>query len=81
MFRLGVGCYTYDYGGNILTKQTYDYTTEEDPGTVESTVNYGYGNSNWKDQLTSYNGTTITYDASGNPLKWRNASSMNWTGR
>ena len=23
---------------------------------------------NWKDKLTSYNGTAITYDAIGNPL-------------
>ena len=27
-----------------------------------------YGDSNWKDKLTSYNGTAITYDAIGNPL-------------
>lgn len=72
--------YTYDNGGNVLTKKTYAYTTGM-VGTVQSTVNYGYGNSNWKDQLTSYNGTAITYDLSGNPLKWRNASSMTWTGR
>jgi RHS repeat-associated protein len=73
--------YTYDNGGNILMKQTYAYTTEEYPGTLQSRLHYGYGNSNWKDQLTSYDGTSITYDLSGNPLKWRNASAMNWTGR
>ncbi len=31
--------------------------------------------------LTNYNGTTITYDAIGNPLKWRNATSMTWDKR
>ena len=44
-------------------------------------MNYGYGNSNWKDQLTSYNGTAISYDASGNPLNWRNGYTLSWTGR
>ena len=52
-------------------KETYAYTTGT-LGTLQSRLNYGYGNSNWKDQLTSYNGTSITYDLSGNPLKWRN---------
>ena len=31
--------------------------------------------------LTSYNGTAITYDAIGNPLKWRNATAIEWQGR
>ena len=31
--------------------------------------------------LTSYNGTSITYDAIGNPTKWRNSSSLTWEGR
>ena len=31
--------------------------------------------------LTNYNGTAITYDAIGNPLKWRNASAIEWQGR
>ena len=31
-------------------------------------IPYVYGDSNWKDKLTSYNGQTITYDAIGNPL-------------
>ena len=31
--------------------------------------------------LTNYNGTAITYDAIGNPLKWRNSSSLTWEGR
>ena len=44
-------------------------------------MNYSYGNSNWKDLLTGYNGTAISYDLSGNPLNWRNASSLTWDGR
>ncbi len=47
-------------------------------GTV---VNYIYGNTSWGDMLTAYNGTAITYDAIGNPLKWRNAVGLTWEGR
>ncbi len=31
--------------------------------------------------LTNYNGTAITYDGIGNPLNWRNATSLTWQGR
>ena len=67
--------YTYDNAGNILTKTTTVGTT------VQSTVNYGYSTSEWGDLLTNYNGTTINYDAIGNPLNWRNATSMTWDKR
>ena len=33
--------------------------------------NYGYGDTNWKDKLTSYDGQAITYDEIGNPLSYR----------
>ena len=51
-----VNTMTYDNYGNILTKNGIPYT---------------YGDSAWKDKLTAYNGQTITYDAQGNPLKYR----------
>ena len=44
-------------------------------------MNYSYGNSDWKDLLTGYNGTAISYDLSGNPLNWRNANALTWNGR
>ena len=44
-------------------------------------MNYAYGNSDWKDLLTEYNGTAINYDLSGNPLNWRNANALTWNGR
>ena len=72
--------WTYDKGGNILTKSEYAYTAGT-PGEPLNTVNYSYGNSDWKDLLTEYNGTAISYDLSGNPLNWRNASSLTWDGR
>ena len=59
--------YTYDLGGNILSKTRYAYTTGT-VGAALQTMNYTYGDSNWKDKLTAYNGVTISYDAIGNPL-------------
>ena len=56
----------YDRGGNILSKVKYAYTTGT-LGTAQQTIPYVYGDSNWKDKLTAYNGKTITYDAIGNP--------------
>lgn len=35
--------------------------------TALETIPYVYGDSNWKDKLTSYNSQTITYDAIGSP--------------
>ena len=59
--------YNYDRGGNITSKVKYAYTTGT-LGSALQTIPYVYGDSNWKDKLTSYNGQTITYDAIGNPL-------------
>ena len=68
------------YGGNIYT-YTYDdrgniQTVKKDGTTIKS---YTYGDSNWKDLLTEYNGTAITYDQIGNPNNWRNGMSFNWS--
>ena len=68
--------YSYDNAGNLLSKVKKTWI-----GTPLSTTTYGYSTSGWKDLLTNYNGTTITYDAIGNPLKWRNAASMSWDKR
>ena len=59
--------WTYDNAGNILTRKEYAYTTGT-LGTVVDTVTYAYGNSNWGDLLTSYDGVAISYDNIGNPL-------------
>ena len=61
--------YTYDTGGNLLHKKEYDYT-ESTLGEETGTINYSYENTNWKDQLTNYNGKAITYDNIGNPLTY-----------
>ncbi|AOR23440.1 RHS repeat-associated core domain-containing protein [Clostridium taeniosporum] len=63
--------YSYDDGGNFESKVEYPYT---DPLTTPlgatNTVNYTYGDTNWKDKLTNFNGKEITYDAIGNPLTY-----------
>ncbi|HUS89046.1 MAG TPA: wall-associated protein, partial [Desulfosporosinus sp.] len=61
--------YTYDAGGNITQKVEYPYTTGT-LGTPTKTYNYTYGDTNWKDKLTSFDGKALTYDAIGNPLTY-----------
>ena len=73
--------YAYDAGGNITTKKIYAYTTGSlDGKTATETINYTYGNSAWKDELTSYKGESIVYDAIGNPTLYRGWG-MTWQGR
>ena len=71
--------YTYDNGGNICSVKTYAYTTGE-LGTAVSEKVYTYGNTEWKDLLTAYNGTSISYDTIGNPLNWINGEQFTWGG-
>ena len=54
---------TYDTNGNILTRGDDVYT---------------YGNADWPDQLTAYNGRTYTYDAIGNATSWRLGMTFTW---
>ena len=60
--------YSYDRGGNILNKAKYAYTTADELGEALESIPYTYGDANWKDKLTAYNGISIVYDAMGNPL-------------
>lgn len=69
--------YTYDLGGNILTKTEYDYDGANTSNPV--TVTYTYGDSTWGDLLTSYGGQSITYDGIGNPTSYRGWT-MAWEG-
>ena len=64
----GTWTYEYDCGGNILNKKQYAYTTGT-LGTVQQIVSYAYGDADWKDKLTRYNGVDIAYDAIGNPIQ------------
>ncbi len=68
--------YSYDVGGNITNKVEYPYTTGA-LGTATKTIPYSYGDGNWKDKLTSYDGKSITYDQIGNPLTY-NGFTYGW---
>ena len=71
--------YSYDLGGNITSTKEYAYQTGATvTGTPTATNTYTYGDSNWKDKLTAYNGNTITYDQIGNPLSYRNGWNFTW---
>ncbi len=73
--------YAYDAGGNITSKKIYAYTTDSLTGKAPTeTINYTYGNSAWKDELTSYKGEAIEYDEIGNPELYRGWG-MTWQGR
>jgi len=60
--------YAYDTAGNL---------TSSSDGTTTHT--YAYGDSDWADLLTSYDGNSLTYDAIGNPLTYNNGSSYTMT--
>ena len=65
--------YVYDANGNIVSKTPYTNVTNSDLSTATqgTAIVYGYGDSNWSDKMTSYDGLTISYDASGNPTSYR----------
>ena len=67
--------YAYDGSGNRVSKNTYYWS-----GTLKSSETYGYTNSTWGDLLTNYDGTTISYDASGNPKNWKDILILDWRG-
>ena len=76
--------YDYDTFGNLLSAKKYSgtgfsYPSQTSYGTLLSTETYGYTDASWKDLLTSYNGTTITHDAIGNPLSYNNGQSYTFT--
>ena len=88
-------CYTYDEAGhlttevNVITRTGVNFVYDKGGNVVEiipfSRGRYGqshtftYGDSNWKDLLTAYNGNEITYDEIGNPLTYYNGTEFNWT--
>ncbi len=69
--------YTYDNAGNIISEVVRNTNSNGIP--ISTTNNsYTYGDSNWTDKLTAYNGQAITYDAIGNPLSYRDGIAMTW---
>ena len=81
--------YAYDIGGNIVSKSEYDFTEEATlPSSANDTIAYVYDGT-WKDKLTSFDGTAISYDSMGNPLNYVGVTvsgdmvegSLTWNGR
>ena len=84
--------YTYDDAGNITEinrttlssggGQIIKAINPNLPLPATTTTTLSYTDSEWGDLLTSYNGTTITYDEIGNPLTYYNGSAymFSWTG-
>lgn len=73
--------YSYDYNtnGNVYGKTEYSINANGNrTDSNGTTIHYTYGNSEWPDQLTTYNGQTITYDNSGNPLTYVNGLEFIW---
>ncbi|MBO5432576.1 MAG: RHS repeat-associated core domain-containing protein, partial [Clostridia bacterium] len=66
--------YGYDSSGNI-TFNGYIYNNDESTF-VEKT--YTYGDNEWRDQLTSFNGQDFGYDALGNPTLYKGAN-LTWS--
>ena len=63
--------FAYDNGGNLLRQREYAFTVDSVENLDETnTFVYCYGNENRPDQLTSFNGQTISYDANGCPTSY-----------
>ena len=71
--------YDYDQGGNLIFVKEYAYTIKDqapqEPPVKTETGTYGTA---WKDQLMSWNGTAMSYDAIGNMLT-KGDISYSWT--
>ena len=71
--------YTYDNGGNILSRTEYACSNSGTVSGSGTTTSYTYGDTEWGDLLTAYDGEAISYDGIGNPLSYRGWT-MNWQG-
>ena len=71
--------YTYDNGGNILSRTEYACSSNGTVSGSGTTTSYTYGDAEWGDLLTAYDGEAISYDGIGNPLSYRGWT-MSWLG-
>ena len=78
--------YYYDTYGNMVKREVYastygDSGTCHSLGELDHTDEYTYDGGDWVDLLVKYNGSSITYDAIGNPTTYYDGSAMSWRGR
>ena len=72
--------YQYDKGGNRVSEKIYNYTLSNSLGTVLDEITSEYKNTEWKDQLSKYDGKEITYDNAGNPISY-DGNTYTWSGK
>ena len=80
-FIHGVGAkYGYDSTSNILSI-TRGRLNENNNIVIDSNSEMiaDYGNANWPDQLTEFDGKSVTYDNVGNPLEYLEKYSFTWS--
>ena len=71
--------FLYDNSGNITKVKEYRLSgTGWYPNGLIAENTYTYGDTNWKDKLTTYNNYAIIYDENGNPLSYRDGMSFTW---
>lgn len=68
----------YDNYGSIQKMESYSLGTNWAPVKLLETRTYSYGDANWKDKLTEFDGDSITYDKNGNPLTYRDDMIFEW---
>lgn len=68
----------YDNYGNIQKMESYSLGTNWAPVKLLVTRTYSYGDTNWKDKLTEFDGDSITYDKNGNSLTYRDDMTFEW---
>ena len=71
--------YEYDSDGNITSVKNYSYSTGT-LGTLLSMSNYKYAAAADPNRLTEFAGQTLTYDALGRIVNYRDNIKFNWTG-
>ena len=74
----------YNTAGTLVKEYTYTYDTYGNIRTASdgtTTHTYTYGDTEWLDLLTAYDGVTIAYDSIGNPTNYYNGTSWTFTWR
>lgn len=66
--------YEYDELGNLLKKKIIDLNNFY----LKKEINYQYENDAWRDLLTKFNDSVITYDNIGNPISIGNQTTLSW---